>query len=180
MTTQPPLTVSRPELLRDGSDAEFRLLVHRLLAFGSRLDAIRAGLGQMIGLSGSQYTILICIAHLQGEAGVGVKEIADHLGYSGAFVTIESGRLVEAGLVEKRQNPGDRRRVLLTVTAAGRTRLDGLAPRQRQVNDALFAALSPQDFRTLNRLSRDLVADADRALDLIERLDPSRAGRAAG
>jgi len=174
MIRQPPLTISRPELLQDGSDADFRVLVHRLLAFGSRLDAVRAGLGQMIGLSGAQYTILICIAHLQGDDGVGVKEVADHLSYSGAFVTLEAGRLTTLGLVEKRQNPGDRRRVLLTVTAAGRARLDELASRQRQVNDTLFAALSREDFHRLAEMSRDLVADADRALGLIERLVPAR------
>ena len=100
-----PLTVSRPELLMDGSDAQFRQLVHRLLAYASSLEAIRAGLGEMIGLSGVQYTILICIAHLEEGRGVGVKAIADHLSYTGAFVTIETGKLAALGLVEKRQNP---------------------------------------------------------------------------
>ena len=111
-----PLTVSRTELLADGSDARFRQLIHRLLAYASSLETIRAGLGEMIGLTGVQYTMLICIAHLQGGKGVGVKEIADHLNCTGAFVTIETGKLANLGLVEKRQNPGDKRRVLLTVT----------------------------------------------------------------
>ncbi|MFC3230782.1 MarR family winged helix-turn-helix transcriptional regulator [Marinibaculum pumilum] len=165
---QPPLTISRPELLDGDSDARFRQLLHRLLAFAGRLEAVRAGLGQLIGLSGVQYTILICIAHLQGERGVGVKAIADHLGHSGAFVTIEAGKLAEAGLVDKRPNPADRRRVLLTVTAAGRARLDALAPSQRPVNDALFASLDRSDFERLSAIAGDLVTDADHALALLE------------
>lgn len=168
--TNLPLTIGRPELLDDGSDARFRQLVHRLLAFAGRLEAVRAGLGQRIGLSAIQYTILICIAHLQGEDGVGVKEIADHLGLSGAFVTIEAGKLADAGLVAKRPNPQDRRRVLLTVTAAARARLDDLAPQQRPINDALFAGLSREDFDRLGRIAGHLVADADHALALLDSL----------
>ena len=61
------LTVSRTELLRDGSDAQFRELVHTLLAFSARLESVRQEFGSHIGLSGVQYTILVSIAHLQGE-----------------------------------------------------------------------------------------------------------------
>ena len=177
--TQPPLTIGRPDLLDGDGDARFRLLVHRLLAFSSRLEAVRAGLGQLIGLSGIQYTILICIAHLQGADGVGVKRIADHLGLSGAFVTIEAGKLAEAGLVEKRPNPSDRRRVLLTVTGAGRARLDALAPSQRPVNDALFASLDREDFERLGAIAGNLVEDADHALALLDAMArPQRKARA--
>jgi len=171
----PPLTVSRPELLVDGSDAQFRQLVHRLLAYASSLEAIRAGLGEMIGLSGVQYTILICIAHLEEGRGVGVKAIADHLSYTGAFVTIETGKLAALGLVEKRQNPGDKRRVLLTVTARARDLLHELAPAQRQVNDTLFASLDGDSFDHLCRQAEELTADARNAQALVEFLTEPKA-----
>lgn len=163
-----PLTVSREELLVDGSDAKFRQFVHRLLAYASSLEAIRAGLGEMIGLSGVQYTILICIAHLEEGRGVGVKAIADHLNYTGAFVTIETGKLAALGLVEKRQNPGDKRRVLLTVTDRARDLLRELAPMQRRVNDTLFASLDGESFQHLCRQAEDLAADARNAQALVE------------
>ena len=163
-----PLTVSRDELLVDGSDAEFRQFVHRLLAYSSSLEAIRAGLGEMIGLSGVQYTILICIAHLEQGRGVGVKAIADHLSYTGAFVTIETGKLAALGLVEKRQNPGDKRRVLLTVTERARSLLNELAPAQRRINDTLFASLDRASFKHLCRQAEDLTADARNAQSLVE------------
>jgi DNA-binding MarR family transcriptional regulator len=163
-----PLTVSREALLVDGSDAPFRQLVHRLLAYASSLEAIRAGLGEMIGLSGAQYTILICVAHLQGTRGVGVKEIADHLSYTGAFVTIETGKLIGRGLVEKRQNPGDKRRVLLTVTGRARDLLNELAPAQRQINDTLFESLSGEEFSHLCGLAENLTRDARNAQGLVD------------
>lgn len=157
--------------MTDGTDKQFRLLVHRLLAFASRLDAIRAGYGQLIGLSGSQYTILICITHLgEEDGGVGVNQIADHLSYSGAFVTMEANSLAVQGLVRKRQNPNDRRRVLLTVTEKGRALLAQLSPTQRQVNDALFATMSRKDFERLVEIAGYLVRDATHAQRLLELL----------
>lgn len=163
-----PLTVSRDELLVDGTDASFRHLIHRLLAYASSLEAIRAGLGEMIGLSGVQYTILICVAHLQDGKGVGVKEIADHLSYTGAFVTIETGKLAKLGLVEKRRNPGDGRRVLLSTTPRARDLLGDLAPAQRRINDTLFASLDHAGFENLCALSEKLCADARNTQALVE------------
>lgn len=163
-----PLTVSRDELLVNGTDASFRHLIHRLLAYASSLEAIRAGLGTMIGLSGVQYTILICIAHLQDGKGVGVKEIADHLSYTGAFVTIETGKLAKLGLVEKHRNPGDGRRVLLNITPRARELLAGLAPAQRRVNDTLFASLDRSGFEDLCALAETLCADARNTQALVE------------
>src|SRR5258707_4462608 len=59
------LTVSRPALLVDGSDRSFRQLVHDMLAFSARIQEVRGRLGSVIGLSGTQYTVLIAIAHLR-------------------------------------------------------------------------------------------------------------------
>ena len=67
---RPPLTVTRSELLAEGSDREFRELVHALLAFQARHEAIRDGHGAFIGLPGPQYTLLIAIHHLETEGDV--------------------------------------------------------------------------------------------------------------
>ena len=171
-----PLTASRQELLRDGSDAAFRLLVHRLLGFGALLETIRSGFAEMIGLTGIQYTCLISVRHLQDDRGVGVKRLAEHLSLSGAFVTIETGKLVRQGLLSKRANPEDKRRVLLSVTEKGQGLLAELAPVQRDVNDALFASLSAADADRLSALMSDLLSDARQALALLDYL---RGGRGA-
>ena len=164
---RPPLTVSRRDLLTDGADGEFRQLVHRLLAFSARLETCRSGFGALLDLTGVQYTALISIAHLEGEDGVGVKTVADHLGLSGSFLTIVTGQLAKRGLVEKSTNPQDRRRVHLRVTDKGRELLEGLAPIQRDVNDLLFQPLDAKRFRALNELFADLIQAADEATALI-------------
>ena len=72
-----PLTVSRPELLVQGSDRAFRSLVHGLFGFFARHEAIRSGHGARIGLVGIEYTVLISIGHLTAHEGdVSVNRIA--------------------------------------------------------------------------------------------------------
>lgn len=177
---EPALTVSRPELLVDGSDQDFRQLVHDTLAFAARIQEVRARLGQTIGLSGGQYTTLIAIAHLERREGeVGVNRVAEHLHLSSTFMTIEVNRLVKDGLVTKRVNPGDRRRVVLTIAPAGRKLLNNLTAVQRPVNDTLFDCLSADDFKTLRVLIARLVDSGDRALRLMDYLAPDMAGRAS-
>ncbi len=173
------LTVSRPALLVDGADTPFRFFIHDFLAFSARVAQIRAGFGEAIGLTGIAYTTLMSIAHLQGESGVGVAQLADHIHLSGAFTTIEVAKLVKAGLVEKRVNTRDRRRVLLTVAPQGRDVLQRLRSLQVPVNDALFECLTAADFDRLRRMVGDLVACGERAIalqrDLIDEDRPTEA-----
>jgi MarR family transcriptional regulator, organic hydroperoxide resistance regulator len=173
-------TVSRPELLVGNSDHAFRQFVHDTLAFSARLQQVRSQLGQVIGLSGTQYTVLIAIAHLQGEdEKVGVNLVADHLHFSGAFITIEINKLVAAGLVEKETDSVDRRRVVLTITPKARALLNELAPVQRPANDLLFSSLSAKDFERLRKIMSRLVGTADKAINLLEYTTPIASARSA-
>ncbi|RVT91986.1 MarR family transcriptional regulator [Rhodovarius crocodyli] len=158
------LTVSRPELLVDGSDFVFRRLVHSLLAFCARHEAVRDGHGAVIGLAGVEYTVLISINHLSHQGDVSVRTVADHLHLSGAFVTTVTNKLAQQGLVAKDENPIDRRRVRLSVTASGRDLLRRLAPRQRQVNDIQFGTLDSDEFHELLRLVDKVVASSEQAV----------------
>src|SRR5215470_16024135 len=75
-----PLTISRPELLINGSDRHFRRLVHGLFGFLARHEAVRTGHGARIGLVGIEYTVLISIGHLSAQENeVSVNRVADHL-----------------------------------------------------------------------------------------------------
>jgi MarR family transcriptional regulator, organic hydroperoxide resistance regulator len=164
------LTVSRPELLVEGSDRGFRALVHGLLAFSVRLEAIRAGFGSLIGLTGVQYTILISIRHLEADGNVSVIRVARHLRLSGAFVTIEIGKMIKLGLLAKKTDTKDRRRVCLHVTRRGVALLSKLAPTQRRVNDVLFGGLTASTVPVLRTAVDRLAADGDRALALLDYL----------
>jgi MarR family transcriptional regulator, organic hydroperoxide resistance regulator len=166
-----PLTVSKPELLSDNSDTVFRRLVHDMLAVAARVQEIRNGLGAHIGLTGSQYTILITIDHNQDRAeGIGVNQVAEHLHLSGAFVTLEVNKLVEKGLVDKTVNPTDRRRVQLCTTNAAQRLLIRLTTLQQPVNNALFGSLSHAEFLTLGDLMAKMIVSSDRSAKLLKYL----------
>jgi MarR family transcriptional regulator, organic hydroperoxide resistance regulator len=177
-----PLTVSRPELLVNGSDGRFRSFVHGMLAFAARLEGVRDGFAALLGLTGVQYTILISISHLQSDGDVTVGAVADHLHLSGAFVTNETGKLLRLGLITKVQDLKDRRRVCLGVTLRGRALLSDLAPVQVQVNDVLFDFLSDEQFRALGPMIDRIVVCGDRAISLLDYLsrEPLQEAKANG
>src|SRR6185503_12465678 len=96
---QPPATVSRPALLVAGSDAEFRGLIHDLIAYGHRLDTCRDAFATIVAISGAQYEILMLVSRAEGLLSIG--EVAARLHRSGAFITIEANKLVASGTLEK-------------------------------------------------------------------------------
>src|ERR671934_2671623 len=161
----PPPTVSRAALLIDGSDAEFRRLIHDLIAYGHRLDACRDAFAAIAGISGVQYEVLMLLSR---SAGLAVGEVAARLHRSGAFITIEANKLVARGILEKASDPADGRRVVLKCTPRAQALLERMAPYQRRINDVLFERLDARRFRQLRLLARDLVASGDRAVALLD------------
>lgn len=163
---QGPLTVGRDDLLVDGSDAAFRDMLHDLLAFSARLEQIRSRFGGFIGLTGVAYTILVTIRQLQGDGGVAVKDVARHLGFSSPFVTAETNKLAKIGIVEKRPDQTDQRKVDLRITDKGVALLTDLATVQSEVNDLLFEPVTAENFAAVRRLAADLRQSADKAARL--------------
>jgi MarR family transcriptional regulator, organic hydroperoxide resistance regulator len=163
----PPLTVSRPPLLRRGSDAQFRQLIHDLIAYGHRLDACRDAFAAIIGVSGVQYEILMLASRADG---LSVGEVAARLHRSGAFITIEANKLVQRGILDKAADPSDGRRVLLKANAKAQQLVERLAPHQRRINDVLFECLDAGRFSALQALASDLVTCGDRAVAMLELL----------
>ena len=84
--------------------------------------------------------------------------LAQHLGVDRTVMTYLLDSLAEAGLVERRPDPADRRARRIVATTRGRDLLDGLGKRLRAAEDQVLAGLDEaedrQAFRTLlQRLS---------------------------
>jgi DNA-binding MarR family transcriptional regulator len=166
-----PLSVSRPELLTDESDVEFRKLLHDMLAFSAGLQEVRNRFAQFIGLSGTQYTILQAISRLNQETDcLGISQLADYLHLSGAFVTIEVNKLVVAKLVEKLASQEDRRRVVLSITPEAQKLLRHVARVQCPGNDTLFGGISSKDFKMLRQAMATLSSNIEPTLRLLDYL----------
>jgi DNA-binding MarR family transcriptional regulator len=152
-----PPTVSKPELLEGSSDRRFRQFLYDFSVLAAHFDIVREYLASQLDLSSPQYNIVMIIAQYQGEAGVSVSEVAQHLHVSTAFITTEVGKLDQAELVEKRQNPNDGRSVLLRLTALGEARVLEIGSRRLLINDHLFRGLSGEDFRQLAQTIASLI-----------------------
>jgi len=170
-----PTTVTHEALLSNGDDSAFREMLHGLLALTARLEAIRANLSRILNISGIQYTMLMSIYHLEEKAPVFINSVAEHLHLSGAFVTIETGKLATAGIIKKSKDPTDGRRVQMQITAPTRKQLTKLVQVQRQVNDLMFAKFKKRDFNGLCRGIQLLVDSCDSAVRLSSYISDSTA-----
>ena len=169
----PLLTASRPELLDKDGDRTLRGLLYDFFAFGRSLEAARAKFASYVGLSPTQYLIMIAIRNSTSDEPMGINQIAARLRLSGAFVTNEVNRLVSDGLLEKSVHPSDGRRVQLVATKKGLGLLTRLAAVQRPVNDALFGTLTNDEFLQLSQLLSRLAAGGDRAVAFVEYFEAS-------
>lgn len=165
-----PLTVTRPELLTDGSDRDFRRLVHGFFAFAALHEAIRNSYADYLGMGGIQYTVLLATRHLSQFGDVNVRDVAEYLRSSASFITVETRKLQQLGLLEKRQSQKDRRRVSLKVTEKGGALLNRLAPLQQRVNNVQFDSLGEDQFKDLLRTLEKLIEDSESALKLLSYL----------
>jgi len=174
-TDRVPLSISRGEMLIDRSDREFRRLIHRMLITASRLEAIREAIALRIGVTGTQYTMLMSILHQQKGDGIAISALADYLEVSGPHVTVEIGKLAMRDLVRKAANPRDKRGVLISLTPQGRERLLGAFNFIRAINDRLFDGVTSVEYAALRRFNEKFVGNTKATLDWVDAASKTRA-----
>jgi DNA-binding MarR family transcriptional regulator len=164
---RPPVSVTREEVLVDGSDDRFRDVIYALFVTGFRFQEIREAFGREVDVTGPQYFVLMAVARFHAEGGVGIGGLASHLHVAAPHVTTEVGKLVDKGLLAKRPNPEDGRRVLVTLTEDGKAVMERLAPFRQHINNVLFDGFSREEFLTLARLLDRFLSTTERALDAV-------------
>jgi DNA-binding MarR family transcriptional regulator len=87
--------------------------------------------------------------------------IADALGYDRSYLVGLLDELEERGFVERKRDPADRRRHLVSLKPAGKEKLAELRAISQRVEDEFFAPLDPTDRRTLHDLLRRLAGAHD-------------------
>jgi len=86
---------------------------------------------------------------ISSEGNTNVRKLAAALSVTSANVTGIVDRLVKQGLVTRRENPEDRRMLLLQVTDKGRALITDLRERQTSRLSKILDYMSPDEVSTL-------------------------------
>ena len=111
-----------------------------------------------IGASAYWYSVLAVLDEGSRETQA---TIADALCYDRSYLVGVLDDLESAGLVERRRDPADRRRHVVTITPAGRKKLGELRSLHARVDDDMFAPLTAAEVKTLTALLAKLAAAHD-------------------
>ena len=103
-----------------------------------------------------QYAALVV---LQQAPGVNQRQLGDELDLDRSTIADLVARMVRNGLIERTDDPADKRSYVLFLTAAGKKQLATLRPRVASVERILTAALTPQESSELRRLLSALLSE---------------------
>jgi DNA-binding MarR family transcriptional regulator len=113
---------------------------------------------EALGANPYHYSVL---AVLEEGARDTQAKIADALGYDRSWLVGLLDELEEAGLIERKRDPEDRRRHLVSLNPAGKKRLAQLRAVSKKVEDDLLASLDAEQRAQLHELLLQLAADHD-------------------
>jgi len=172
-----PSTISRRDYFKDGSDDWFRDSLYRLVQALSRLLVCREAFGRRLGLTGSQFTVLMGVAYRQGDTGITIAALANYIGLAATHVTTEVGRLIRKGLLVKRPNANDGRSVLISLSPKGEAAVEIVSPMVCKINDLLFTNIDRKQFDTTNEFAKLLLTNAEYAIAEIRVSEADRAAK---
>jgi MarR family transcriptional regulator, organic hydroperoxide resistance regulator len=145
----------------------------RVVRLNRRATAAVAARLRGIGLSIPQFDLL---STLTEQEGVSQQDLAKRLYVTKGNVSGLVDRLVEAGFVERRAIPGDRRSHALHLTRRGRSVAERGLALQRAYVDETLGRLAPADLAALERI----VVAWREAARAVEDDPPGRKGLRAG
>src|SRR5882724_13625507 len=135
--------------------ASATFLIKRL-GFAAKERTMKAYEGT--GLHPYHHAILLVLDEGSAETQ---GSIADALGYDRGQLVGLLDELEEQGLIERKRDPDDRRRHLVSLNPAGKKRLAQLRAVSKAVEDELLASLDAEQRAQLHELLLQLAADHD-------------------
>ncbi|MGI9281663.1 MAG: MarR family winged helix-turn-helix transcriptional regulator [Endozoicomonas sp.] len=150
--------------LADTRPCQYQKLLRNLDQLSSMMTSVKKIMAEKIGLSTPQLNILLTLAEPDNTRGVNVRDVASILNVSGAFITVEVNKLVEAGYILKATNPKDRRSVLLRLTRNGKRKIDATLIELEQYNEQVFGHLSSLELDDLRNLASSLLGNGQELL----------------
>lgn len=113
-----------------------------------------------ISLDRALFPLLVLVERL---GPIGVVELADRVGRDYTTVSRQVAKLEGLGLVQRQDNPNDRRVRDAVVTKDGKAMTDRVDKARSKIGQAIFASWDPDDVATLVRLMRKFSEDIKNA-----------------
>jgi DNA-binding MarR family transcriptional regulator len=156
MTAQPPeITVKK------AVKPPYELIcstAHLLKRLGMEIKEAYREAFEAAGASPFHYSVLAVLEESPRETQA---TIADSLGYDRSWLVGLLDELEEKGLIERRRDPADRRRHVVTLLPAGKRQLAELRAVSKGVEDRFLASLEPEQRARLHELLLQLTAHHD-------------------
>jgi DNA-binding MarR family transcriptional regulator len=109
---------------RPGLDSSGVAITGRLLDLARHVTAQREAELQAFDLTVADYDVLATLRRRAGEAGLNPRDVQRAVMVTSGGMTKRLDRLEQAGLIERRPDPTDRRGVLIRLTPQGRSAID--------------------------------------------------------
>ncbi|MEO8374327.1 MAG: MarR family winged helix-turn-helix transcriptional regulator [Sphingomonas bacterium] len=135
-----------------------QFLPYRLSIASNRVSsAIATAYQALFGLRIPEWRLIAVIAESDGltQQALGAATRMDKVTVSRAAIA-----LVDRGLVERRPNPDDQRSHLLSLTSAGQTLYESVAPKALELEAKVFAGFSATEIATFRAMLERLEASA--------------------
>lgn len=98
------------------------------------------------------------LRHLQRQEGVSQRQLADAMGLRPQSLGALLGKMAGDGALERRENPRDRRQLLLYLSDGGRLLLEQGGPERSARLERFYACLTPAERASLSAILDKLIA----------------------
>jgi len=137
-------------------------LFGRLFRAAQLADAALAETSLQHGLETGWFDLLAALRRAGSPYELNPTELMRATMLSSGGMTKRLDRMAEAGLVERRPDPGDRRGTLVTLTRRGKAVIDKAVETHVANEEGLLHSVTPSERRSLDGLLRKLLVDLER------------------
>jgi DNA-binding MarR family transcriptional regulator len=120
-----------------------------IASIGVHFEDLRHVWARLLGVSGSQWMIIVALADLDHGEGAPVKTVAKMLHVDASFVTTQSKLLEKKGFLRRKTSSKDARIVNMSLTDKTYKHLAELASHRGNLNEFVFEEFKPHEVEEL-------------------------------
>lgn len=136
---------------KDQLDRAVKDFIWNIVEIHCQLEEIHKSWAEMIGITEPQWLILMAIDELDQDRGVPGIALANKLRIHPGFVTNQTKKLEEMGLLSRVTSPEDARFLQISLTEKALAAISDLSKKREALNSTMFAGLDEASLDYLNK-----------------------------